>query len=288
MTRLESWSVPESLTHLYYAPVYQTLTGKERRIYNKLHACFCCEMLVFFEEELPQCYSTAARGAGVPNSVRCEVQSMLVAESHHAAMFRGLARDLDSNLYEPFAYHFLRVPKGIWRLLKLPLQYPRLFPLVFWIVLLQEERTVYYSKEVIRCASELDPRVVDAFSRHMDDEKDHLGIDEALLEVYWERSSSSIRWLNAQAFRLFVDEFLNAPKRAGIRVIERLVQEVPSLQGRKGELTAGLRNLAKDARFHQSLYSREIVPKTFALFDRYAEFRNLGDRVRGYTPGGAA
>ena len=164
------------------------------------------------------------------------------------------------------------MPKGIWRLLKLPLQYPRLFPLVFWIVLLQEERTVYYSKEVIRCASELDPRVVDAFSRHMDDEKDHLGIDEALLEVYWERSSSSIRWLNAQAFRLFVDEFLNAPKRAGIRVIERLVQEVPSLQGRKGELTAGLRNLAKDARFHQSLYSRKIVPKTFALFDRYAEF----------------
>jgi len=81
---------------------------------------------------------------------------------------------------------------------------------------------------------------------------------------------------------------LNAPKRAGIRVIERLVQEVPSLQGRKGALTAGLRNLAKDARFHQSLYSREIVPKTFALFDRYAEFRNLGDRVRGYTPGGAA
>ena len=49
--------------------------------------------------------------------------------------------------------------------------------------------------------------MVDAFSRHMDDEKDHLGIDEALLEVYWERSSSSIRWLNAQAFRLFVDEF---------------------------------------------------------------------------------
>jgi hypothetical protein len=46
--------------------------------------------------------------------------------------------------------------------------------------------------------------------------------------------------------------------------------------------------LANDARFHQSLYSREIVPKTFALFDRYAEFRTLGDRVRGYSPGGAA
>ena len=56
----------------------------------------------------------------------------------------------------------------------------------------------------------------------------------------------------------------------------------------KAKFLAGLRNLAKDARFHQSLYSRKIVPKTFALFDRYAEFRNLGDRVRGYSPGGAA
>jgi hypothetical protein len=294
MTSLESradefrWSVPESITHLYYAPVYQTLTEKERRVYNKLHACFCCEMLIFFEEELPQGYSTAARGAGVSKSVYGEVQAMLASESRHAAMFRDLARDLDSNLYEPFVYHFLRMPKGILRLLKLPLQYPRLFPLVFWIVLLQEERAVYYSKEVIRCASELDPRVVDAFSRHMDDEKDHLGVDEALLEVYWERSSSSIRWLNAQAFRILVDEFLNAPKRGGIRVIERLVQEVPTLEGRKRELTAGLLDLAKDARFHESLYSRKIVPKTFALFDRYAEFRSLGDRVRGYSPGGAA
>jgi len=60
-------------TSVFYAPVYRTLTGKERRVYNKLHACFCCEMLVFFEKELPQCYSTATRGAGVPNRVRCEV-----------------------------------------------------------------------------------------------------------------------------------------------------------------------------------------------------------------------
>jgi len=245
-------------------------------------------MLVFFEEELPQGYSRAARGDGVSEAVYREVQTMLASESRHAAMFRDLACDLDSSLYEPFTYHFLRMPRGLWRLLKLPLQYPRLFPLVFWIVLLQEERSVYYSKEAIRCASELDPRVVDVFSRHLDDEKDHLGIDEALLEVYWDRSSAPIRWLNAQAFRIFVDEFLNAPKRAGIRVIKRLVQEVPALESRKCELTAGLRNLATDAHFHQSLYSRQIVPKTFALFDRYAEFRTLGDRMLGYSPGDGA
>jgi hypothetical protein len=282
------WSVPESITHLYYAPIYQTLTREQRLVYNRLHACFCCEMLVFFEEELPECYSIAARDGAASKSVSADVQAMLASESRHAAMFRALARDLDPSLYEPFDYHFLRMPRGILRLMKLPLHYPKLFPLVFWIVLLQEERTVYYSREVIRHASDLDPRVVDAFSRHLDDEQDHLGIDESMLEIYWDRSSPWIRRLNGYVFGLFVDEFLNAPKRAGVRVIERLAQEVPSLKSRKRELTDGLLGLARDTCFHQSLYSREIVPKTFALFDRYAEFRRLGDRLHGYSPGGAA
>src|SRR5690242_4604653 len=149
------WSIPESITHLYYSPVYETLSGHERRVYNKLHACFCCEMLVFFEEELPPCYSLAATNAGVSERVCSGVQAMVASESRHAAMFRELARDLDPALYEPFRYHFLRMPDGLVPLLKFPFRFPKLFPLVFWIVLLQEERTVYYSNEVIQRADEL-------------------------------------------------------------------------------------------------------------------------------------
>jgi hypothetical protein len=141
---------------------------------------------------------------------------------------------------------------------------------------------------VVRYAPDLDPRVVDAFSRHLEDEKGHLGVDEALLQIYWDQSRPCIRRLNAHAFRLVVNEFLNAPKRAGIRVIERLAQEIPSLKSRQHELTSGLLGLAHNLRFHHSLYSRDIVPRTFALFDRYAEFRSLGDRLPGYAPGGAA
>ena len=278
-----TWSVPETITHLYYSPLYQSLSPTERRIYNRLHACFCCEMLVFFEEELPMCYAVAARNA--PNGA--DVAAMLESESRHAAMFRRLARNLHPGLYEPFRYHFLRIPPAILRLLKIPLKHPRLFPLTFWIVLLQEERTVYYSQEIIRHAADLDPQVVETHRRHLDDEKDHLGVDEALLEVYWGRGPAWIRALNARLFRLVVGEFLNAPKRAGVRIIERLVEEVPSLASRKRELIDGLLALAGDTRFHQSLYSRDIVPKTFALFDQHREFRRLGARLRGYSPGGA-
>jgi hypothetical protein len=243
-------------------------------------------MLVFFEEELPEYYSVAATGAGVSEAARRGVRAMVASEARHAAMFRDLARGLHPGLYEPFQYHFLRMPGGVLRTVKFLLRRPRLFPLFFWIVLLQEERAVHYSKEVIRCASNLDPRVVDAFERHLEDEKDHLGIDEALLQVYWERGASWIRRLNAHAFRLLVGEFLNTPSRAGIRVIDRLVQEAPSLEGRRRELIDGLLGLAQNVRFHESLYSRRIVPKTFALFDRYAEFHRLGRSLLGYSPGG--
>jgi hypothetical protein len=67
-------------------------------------------------------------------------------------------------------------------------------------------------------------------------------------------------------------------------VIEYLVEECPELRPRKGELIQAMRALDHNPEFHESLYSRRIVPKTFRLFDRYPEFRDLGRSVRGYSP----
>lgn len=65
-------------------------------------------------------------------------------------------------------------------------------------------------------------------------------------------------------------------------MIRRLVAEFPDLQPREGELLAAVRGLARDAAYQRSLFSRETIPRTFALFDAQAEFANLGTVLRGY------
>jgi len=47
-----------------------------------------------------------------------------------------------------------------------------------------------------------------------------------------------------------------------------------------------LLRLAGQERFHLTLYSREIVPRTFRRFDACPEFAAMGRVLRGYRPAG--
>ena len=47
------WHLPEHITHLYYSPVYATLSLDQKLSYNRLHACYHCELCAFLEGELP-------------------------------------------------------------------------------------------------------------------------------------------------------------------------------------------------------------------------------------------
>jgi hypothetical protein len=156
-------------------------------------------------------------------------------------------------------------------------------PTMLWIALILEERGAFYGKEVLRHSELLDPQMVDWQRRHLADEADHLSLDEALLPLCWDASPAWMRRLNGRLIGVVIKEFLSAPKRSGRRVIEHLVKACPELMPRKEELMSAMRALDRDRRFHESLYSRKIVPKTFALFDRYTEFRDLGKGLWGYS-----
>jgi len=145
-------------------------------------------------------------------------------------------------------------------------------------------RLALLSFEVLRQSEQLDPRMVDWQRSHLADETNHLNLGEALLPLYWDAAPLWMRWLNGRLLRFVIREFLSAPKRSGVRVIEYLVKECPELTRRKAELLSAMRGLDRNPRFHESLYSRRIVPKTFALFDRYTEFHHLGKRLWGYSP----
>jgi hypothetical protein len=285
---LATWYLPEHITHLYYSPVYSTLSPGQKLAYNRLHACYHCEICAFLEGELPKYYLQAVAAPNIPERLRRQAQALADSEKRHAATFRALARRISPDLYSPDLYSraeyvFVRPPSASSPIFRKLLNWSALRPTLLWIALIQEERGTFFGKEVLRQSEQLDPRMVDWQRRHLVDETDHLSLGEALLPLYWDASPPWMRRLNGRFLRFVLREFLSAPKRSGVRVIEYLVKERPELTPRKTELMSAMRELDRNPRFHESLYSRQIVPKTFALFDRYAEFGNLGKSLWGYS-----
>ena len=283
---LITWYLPEHITHLYYSAVYATLSSDQKLAYNRLHACYHCEMCAFLEGELPRYYLKAVAAPHIPVRLRRDAQALADSEKWHAAAFRALARRISPELYSNSKDEnvFVRPPSALSRILRKVLDWPALRPTFLWIALIQEERGTFFGEEVLRVSERLDPQMVDWQRRHLADETDHLSLGEALLPLYWDASPAWVRRLNGRLLRFVLREFLSAPKRSGVRVIEYLVKGCPELTPRKAELLSAMRALDRNARFHESLYSRKIVPRTFALFDRYVEFRNLGKSLWGYSP----
>jgi hypothetical protein len=227
---------------------------------------------------------SAASAPGVPRELVEGARGLAASEASHALAFRSLARALSPRLYSNAECVFVTSPKGFVRMIWTLFAARPFRPLLLWIAFILEERAVFFGEEILRQAQQLDPRVVAWHRRHIADEGDHIGLGEALRPLYWARTPSWLRRVNSRLLRFVLREFLGAPKRAGLRVIDCWLEERPELKPRRAELLAALRELDSNPAFHESLYSRRSVPKTFALFDRYEEFRDLGKSLWGYAP----
>lgn len=278
------WFLPEHITHLYYSPVYATLSQAQKLAYNRLHACYHCEVCSFLETELPRYYLKAASDPNIPGQLLEEARTLADSEKRHSAAFLALAREFSPELYFDKQYVLARPFLNALLIFRTLLNWGALRPMLLWIALIQEERGVYFSEEILRHSEQIDSRMVDWQREHMADETGHVSLGEELLPLYWDGSPQWVRRLSGGLLRLVLREFLSAPKRSGIHVIEYLVKECPELMPRRGALIEAMRALDHNPEFHESLYSRKIVPKTFRLFDRYPEFRDLGRSVRGYSP----
>jgi hypothetical protein len=280
---LVTWYLPEHITHLYYSPVYATLSHGAKLAYNKLHACYHCEMCAFLEGELPKHYLRAVAAPDTPEKLCRAAQALAESEERHAAAFRALARRIAPGLYSKDEYVFVRPRSAASWILRKLFDWPGLRPALLWIALIQEERGAFFGEEILRQPEQLAPEMVNWQREHLADERAHLSLGEELLPLCWDAAPRWMRRLNGRLLRFLLREFLSAPKRSGMRVIEYLVRECPELTPRKTELMTAMRALDRNPRFHQSLYSRKIVPKTFALLDEYGEFRHLGKSVWGYS-----
>jgi hypothetical protein len=277
--------LPEAFTPLYHAPVYADLTPQQQRRYNQLYALYFNEQITFFETSLADSVLLPLAQSGLPHSLARALATFVEEESRHTCMFRALNRRCAPDLYARDDFHFIRLSSVHRRTLDWIARRTRRFPLVLWLMLLQEERSMFYARTILRDREQLEPHFVDVHRVHLADEADHVRWDEELLDHIWGACPRLQRHLNAELFRWMVGEFFNTPKRGGLRVIDRLVDEFADLRPRRSELRRQVLDLARSPAYHRSLYSRDIVPRTFARFDRHAEFSRLGRTLYGYDRG---
>ena len=280
--------LPEAFTPLYHTPSYAQLTPLQQRRYNQLYALYFNEQIIFFETSLAESVLLPLAQSGLPESLAQALATFVEEESRHTRMFRALNRRCAPDLYAQGDFHFIRLSPVHKRTLDWVVRRTRRFPLVLWLMLLQEERSMFYARTILRERERIETHFVDVHRVHLADEADHVRWDEDLLDHIWSGCSPLQRRINAELFRWLVGEFFNTPKRGGIQVLDRLAVEFDELATCLPELRRQVLDLARSPAYHRSLYSRDIVPRTFARFDRHAEFLRLGRTLHGYDRRDAA
>jgi hypothetical protein len=278
--------IPQKFTPLFHTSVYRLLPGAVRLRYNQLHALYFNEQVAFFEQEMLSPALIELTRSSPPANLQAGLRTFFEEEQRHTTMFRALNRRCAPQFYGPAdVSYFIRVAPP-WRTLLSGLsRRPHVFPLLVWLALLQEERSLYYSKGCLECANDLEPYFVALHRAHLADEVGHIRWDEELLDWLWPRGGRGLRRMNAWLLAWMIREFFLLPKRSGRRVVAQLAREFPQLDA--ATLQRGMRELDTNAAYLGTLYSREVTPRSFARFDAHPEFALLARTLPGYHPAGS-
>jgi hypothetical protein len=251
------------------------LSEEQRLRYNQLHAIYFSEQIIFFETAIGRPILEALLRGSLPLQLSKSLQQFLDEEQQHTEMFRQLNQQCAPQFYRAGRFYFIQPPPAWMAVLTWATRHPRLFPMFLWLMLLQEERSLFYSRRVIAQREELEPHFVKTHRTHLADEVGHVRWDEELIEALWQPANPVLRKVNAQLFDWMLREFFSAPKRAQLRVVHELTREFPALSASEPEMQRQLLALSLDRSYQRSLYSREIAPRTFARFDESPEFQSL-------------
>ena len=274
--------VPEELTPLFYVPWYRWLTPDQQRRYNQLQALYLNEQILFFETMVGRGVMDALLREQWPDGFGSELQQFWDEERRHSEMFRQLNRRCAAQFYAAGDFYFVQVPRRWLAALDWATHRPRLFPMFIWLMLLQEERSLSYSKEFIRQEKVIEAHFVATHRVHLADEIGHVRWDEQLLDLLWPGVNRHLRTVNARLLSWMVGEFFSTPKRGQWHVVQELAREFPELREHLPEVQRQISVLTEDERYQLSLYRREIAPRSFTRFDRWPEFRIMQRAMPGY------
>ena len=280
--------VPETFTPLFYTPLYAELSAEQRLRYNQLHGGYCNEQIMFFEKFIAENVLSGLLRAQYAAPLWPQLRLFLEEERRHARMFDDLNRLCLPRLYARNPFYFVEISFGLKVLLRSVTPRHWFFPLFVWLMLLQEERAVFFGREVFRRKDRIEPNFVAVQRAHLADEIGHVQRDQEILAITWNLRNQVFRQINAALLRRVLCEFVLTPKRANLRVVVELAKEFPELMPRLPKMRRALLELAHNPDWNVSLFSRSIVPKTFALFDQWPEFSCLSRVLCGYQSVGEA
>jgi hypothetical protein len=276
--------MPEHLTPLFHTPAYAALSAAQQLRYNQLHASYFNEQTIFFETAMAQHILREFPRRNLPATLADGLQTFIAEEARHSRMFRELNLQCLPRQYAAGDFHFIHLSRSASFCLEQWVRRPGWFPFFLWVLLIQEERSLFCAKEFLASADSLEPNFVAAQRRHLADEVGHILWDEQLLDCIWPTLAGWQRKLNARLFAWMMGEYFTTPKRSGLRVAGELVTEFPALKELWPELRRAILGLSTQRAFNLLCYSRTVTPKAFARFDRLPEFNSLAEVLPGYEP----
>ena len=282
------WFFCETLTPLYYTGVYRDLGVEHKLRYNQLTAMMANEIIAFMETEFLGAALMAIASCGPtrqPADLHAAVRRFHDDERRHADIWQNLNRLSEPAWYGSTNRRLVNVPRGALTVARLIARHPAAFPVVFWIQLVQEERSLEISRRCMRVSPQvIEPRYAAAYAAHLPDEARHVQIDRHLIDHFYRPRNIAVRRASALLFRTIVGTLLVTPVHSTARVVRILAAEYPELAPLVPRMLRELGGLRSSIEYHEMMYSRRTTPVTFALFDEFPEFHQMRAVLRGYVP----
>lgn len=279
---------PDELAPLSHLPAYEALDDHERLRLNQLFSLGVCEQFIWLEQTVlvRTLEGVLARWAELPvaaiahaEALKLALENFVAEERKHSEMFWRVLEKAEPSWYAERRFRLFNVSPIQAFLVDRIIANPSLFLVWIWTAIFFEERTIHYCKHFRRqgkrAPGSIDPTFLDVHEHHFLDEARHIQLDEHLLTGFYDPQP---RWRRELAGRMFygVMRAYTSPKRTAARILDILADEHPRLRARVvPELRRELPGLARNRSFHAAVFSREAAPRTFELFERYAELERL-------------
>ncbi len=281
--------IPEEHTQLYYTPLYMTLSQEQRLRYNQLFGLRLNEYIMTLEAELIERLLAPLRGRPEvrnDSAMMAALDTMVAEERRHHAGFAAFNREFRPDLYPAGCdRHFARLPWWTRAMFGVVGGLAKHYPFALWYMMAMEESAKTLAKDMVlqpqtQTLGVLDPAFVALHHQHMKDETRHVHLDALLIERCMAQRNATI---NVRLFTAMLAGVVTPTRGgSGAKVIRQLVRDMPELAPREGELIDAVLLLRNDRRFHESLFNRRLMPRTFELFDATPAMANLGRKMVGY------
>lgn len=281
--------IHEHFTQLYYTSHYSQLAFQQKLRYNQLFGVRVSEQFMMFERDFTnRILAKLLRHPDVAahtDLTDCLIQ-MVQEERRHLDMFRELNRRCLPEIYLHQDRYFTRLAWYERAASYLSTSCPRYLTFLLWFLIAMEELSIGISRSMLKerrteSLGELEPNVVRVHTEHVKDESRHVHIDVRLINACLSHLSGILRTVNAFLFKAFMKDIL-IPKRTGLAVIRHWLKDHPELLPMRESLIRSTLALRHHDAFRHSIFSRSLMPHTFALLDAQPEFHDLGQVMKSY------